>query len=287
MKTEEVNEPLQEAPADPVEDEVDEDLDQYPEDEPDGADGQEDAAAGTQETVDDADDDDGDLWDDWDDDDGADADDGSDAPESEPGSEPEPDAATEEPEADPSPADEPEAPAAPDANAELIDRLLTDLGYEGTAEEKVAKYKADNGISDPKQDDPAQKDPAQEETDIDTRAKRDLETLTKAYPDRMMNVKALKEIPEFGAVVRKMIASGCSMLEAYNEVVIGKVPSAKAEKQKAQAQSKSHLVGTPTAVRSSRFEPDTSELRELRRNFPDYSEERIRELYRKVQKNTR
>ena len=277
MKTEEVNEPLQEAPADPVEDEVDEDLDNNPEDEPDGADGQEDAAAGTQETVDDADDDDGDLWDDWDDDDGADADDGSDAPESEPESEPEPDAATEEP----------EAPAAPDANAELIDRLLTDLGYEGTAEEKVAKYKADNGISDPKQDDPAQKDPAQEETDIDTRAKRDLETLTKAYPDRMKNVKALKEIPEFDAVVRKMIASGCSMLEAYNEVVIGKVPSAKAEKQKAQAQSKSHLVGTPTAVRSSRFEPDTSELRELRRNFPDYSEERIRELYRKVQKNTR
>lgn len=283
MKTEEVNEPLQEAPADPVEDEVDEDLDNNPEDEPDGADGQEDAAAGTQETVDDADDDDGDLWDDWDDDDGADADDGSDAPESEP----EPDAATEEPEADPSPADEPEAPAAPDANAELIDRLLTDLGYEGTAEEKVAKYKADNGISDPKQDDPAQKDPAQEETDIDTRAKRDLETLTKAYPDRMKNVKALKEIPEFDAVVRKMIASGCSMLEAYNEVVIGKVPSAKAEKQKAQAQSKSHLVGTPTTVRSSRFEPDTSELRELRRNLPDYSKEQIRELYRKVQKNTR
>ena len=287
MKTEEVNEPLQEAPADPVDDEVDEDLDNDPEDEPEGADGQEDAAAGTQETVDDADDDDGDLWDDWDDDDGADADDGSDAPESEPESEPEPDAATEEPEADPSPADEPEAPAAPDANAELIDRLLTDLGYEGTAEEKVAKYKADNGISDPKPDDPAQEDPAQEETDIDTRAKRGLETLTKAYPDRMKNVKALKEIPEFDAVVRKMIASGCSMLKAYNEVVIGKVPSAKAEKQKAQAQSKSHLVGTPTTVRSIRFEPDTSELRELRRNFPDYSEERIRELYRKVQKNTR
>ena len=275
MKTEEVNEPLQEAPADPVEDEVDEDLDNDPEDEPEGADGQEDSAADTQEAGDDVDDDD--LWDDWDDDDGADADDGSDAPESEPESEPEPDAATEEP----------EAPAAPDANAELIDRLLTDLGYEGTAEEKVAKYKADNGISDPKQDDPAQKDPAQEETDIDTRAKRDLETLTKAYPDRMKNVKALKEIPEFDAVVRKMIASGCSMLEAYNEVVIGKVPSAKAEKQKAQAQSKSHLVGTSTAVRSSRFEPDALELRELRRNFPDYSESRIRELYRKVQKNTR
>lgn len=285
MKTEEVKEPLQEAPAEPAENEVDEDLDNDPEDEPEGADGQEDAAADAQE--DDADDDDGDLWDDWDDDDGADADDGSDAPESEPESESEPDAATEEPEADPSPADEPEAHAEPDANAELIDRLLTDLGYEGTAEEKVAKYKADNGISDPKQDDPAQEDPAQEETDIDTRAKRDLETLTKAYPDRMKNVKALKEIPEFDTVVRKMIASGCSMLEAYNEVVIGKVPSAKAEKQKAQAQSKSHLVGTPTTVRSSRFEPDTSELRELRRNFPDYSEERIRELYRKVQKNTR
>ncbi len=275
MKTEEVNEPLQEAPADPVEDEVDEDLDNDPEDEPEGADGQEDSAADTQEAGDDVDDDD--LWDDWDDDDGADTDDGSDAPESEPESEPEPDAATEEP----------EAPAAPDANAELIDRLLTDLGYEGTEEEKVAKYKADNGISDPKQDDPAQEDPAQEEADIDTRAKRDLETLTKAYPDRMKNVKALKEIPEFDAVVRKMIASGCSMLEAYNEVVIGKVPSAKAEKQKAQAQSKSHLVGTSTAVRSSRFEPDALELRELRRNFPDYSESRIRELYRKVQKNTR
>lgn len=276
MKTEEVKEPLQEAPADPVEDEVDEDLDNDPEDEPEGADGQEDAAADTQE--DDADDDDGDLWDDWDDDDGADADDGSDAPESET----EPDAATEEPEADPSPADEPEAPAEPDANAELIDCLLTDLGYEGTAEEKVAKYKADNGISEPKPE-----EPAQAEADLDTRAKRDLETLTKAYPERMKGVKALKDIPEFDAVVRKMISSGCSMLEAYNDVVIGKVPSAKAEKQKAQAQSKSHLVGTSTAVRSSRYEPDASELRELRRNFPDYSESRIRELYRKVQKNTR
>nr|DAG70161.1 MAG TPA: hypothetical protein [Caudoviricetes sp.] len=276
MKTEEVKEPLQEAPAEPVEDEVDEDLDNDPEDEPEGADGQEDAAADTQEAEDDVDDDD--LWDDWDDDDGADADDGSDAPESEP----EPDAATEEEEADPAHSDEPEAPADPDANAELIDRLLTDLGYEGTAEEKVAKYKADNGISEPKPE-----EPAQEEADLDTRAKRDLETLTKAYPERMKGVKALKDIPEFDAVVRKMIASGCSMLEAYNDVVIGKVPSAKAEKQKAQAQSKSHLVGTSTAVRSSRFEPDASELRELRRNFPDYSESRIRELYRKVQKNTR
>ena len=276
MKTEEVKEPLQEAPAEPVEDEVDEDLDNDPEDEPEGKDGQEDATADTQEAEDDVDDDD--LWDDWDDDDGADADDGSDAPESEP----EPDAATEEEEADPAPADEPEAPAEPDANAELIDRLLTDLGYEGTAEEKVAKYKADNGISEPKPE-----EPAQEEADLDTRAKRDLETLTKAYPERMKGVKALKDIPEFDAVVRKMIASGCSMLEAYNDVVIGKVPSAKAEKQKAQAQSKSHLVGTSTAVRSSRYEPDASELRELRRNFPDYSESRIRELYRKVQKNTR
>lgn len=268
MKTEEVKEPLQEAPAEPVEDEVDEDLDNDPEDEPEGAD--------EQETEDDADDDD--LWDDWDDDDGADADDGSDAPESET----EPDAVTEEEEADPAPADEPEAPAEPDANAKLIDRLLTDLGYDGTAEEKVAKYKADNGISEPKPE-----EPAQEEADLDTRAKRDLETLTKAYPERMKGVKALKDIPEFDAVVRKMIASGCSMLEAYNDVVIGKVPSAKAEKQKAQAQSKSHLVGTSTAVRSSRYEPDASELRELRRNFPDYSESRIRELYRKVQKNTR
>lgn len=276
MKTEEVKEPLQEAPAEPVEDEVDEDLDNDPGDEPEGADGQEDAAADTQEAEDDVDDDD--LWDDWDDDDGADADDGSDAPESEP----EPDAATEEEEADPAHSDEPEAPAEPDANAELIDRLLTDLGYEGTAEEKVAKYKADNGISEPKPE-----EPAQEEADLDTRAKRDLETLTKAYPERMKGVKALKDIPEFDAVVRKMISSGCSMLEAYNDVVIGKVPSAKAEKQKAQAQSKSHLVGTSTAVRSSRYEPDASELRELRRNFPDYSESRIRELYRKVQKNTR
>lgn len=276
MKDKEVKEPLQEAPAEPAEDEVDEDLDNDPEDEPEGADEQEDAVADTQETEDDVDDDD--LWDDWDDDDGADADDGSDAPESEP----EPDAATEEEEADPAPADEPEAPAESDANAELIDRLLTDLGYEGTAEEKVAKYKADNGISEPKPE-----EPAQEEADLDTRAKRDLETLTKAYPERMKGVKALKDIPEFDAVVRKMIASGCSMLEAYNDVVIGKVPSAKAEKQKAQAQSKSHLVGTSTAVRSSRYEPDASELRELRRNFPDYSESRIRELYRKVQKNTR
>ena len=114
-----------------------------------------------------------------------------------------------------------------------------------------------------------------------------METLSKAYPERMKGIKALKDIPEFDAVVRKIVSSGCSMLEAYNEVVIGKVPSAKSEKQKAQAQSKSHLVGTSTAVRSSRFDPDTSELRELRRSFPDYTEERIRELYRKVQKNTR
>ncbi len=276
-QTDEVKDPLQEeVPAAPVEDEVDEDLDNDPEDEPEGADGQEDAAADTQEAEDDVDDDD--LWDDWDDDDGSDADNVSDDPESEP----DPDAATDAPEADPSPADEQEDPAEPDANTELIDRLLTDLGYEGTAEEKVAKYKSDNGISDPKPD-----EPVQAETDLDTRAKRDLETLAKAYPERMKGIKALKDIPEFDAVVRKIVSSGCSMLEAYNEVVIGKVPSAKSEKQKAQAQSKSHLVGTSTAVRSSRFDPDTSELRELRRSFPDYTEERIRELYRKVQKNTR
>ena len=275
-QTDEVKDPLQEeVPASPVEDEVEEDLDNDPEEEPENEDGQEDTAASAQEADGSADDEeDGDLWDDWDDDDGADADDASDAP----ASEPDPDA----PEADPSPIDEPEAPAEPDANAELIDRLLTDLGYEGTAEEKVAKYKSDNGISDPKPD-----EPVQAETDLDTRAKRDLETLAKAYPERMKGIKALKDIPEFDAVVRKIVSSGCSMLEAYNEVVIGKVPSAKSEKQKAQAQSKSHLVGTSTAVRSSRFDPDTSELRELRRSFPDYTEERIRELYRKVQKNTR
>lgn len=275
-QTDEVKDPLQEeVPAAPVEDEVEEDLDNDPEEEPENEDGQEDTAASAQEADGSADDEeDGDLWDDWDDDDGADADDASDAP----ASEPDPDA----PEADPSPTDEPEVPAEPDANAELIDRLLTDLGYEGTAEEKVAKYKSDNGISDPKPD-----EPVQAETDLDTRAKRDLETLAKAYPERMKGIKALKDIPEFDAVVRKIVSSGCSMLEAYNEVVIGKVPSAKSEKQKAQAQSKSHLVGTSTAVRSSRFDPDTSELRELRRSFPDYTEERIRELYRKVQKNTR
>lgn len=277
-QTDEVKDPLQEkTPADPVEDEVAEDLDNDPEEEPENEGGQDDTSASAQEADGSADDeDDGDLWDDWDDDDGADADDASDAPESEP----EHDAATEE--ADPAPSDEPEVPAEPDANAELIDRLLTDLGYEGTAEEKVAKYKSDNGISDPKPD-----EPVQAETDLDTRAKRDLETLAKAYPERMKGIKALKDIPEFDAVVRKIVSSGCSMLEAYNEVVIGKVPSAKSEKQKAQAQSKSHLVGTSTAVRSSRFDPDTSELRELRRSFPDYTEERIRELYRKVQKNTR
>lgn len=279
-RTDEVKDPLQEkTPADPVEDEVAEDLDNDPEEEPEDEDGQEDTAASAQEADGGADDDDdGDLWDDWDDDDGSDADDASDDPESEP----DPDAATDAPETDPSPADEQEDPAEPDANAELIDRLLTDLGYEGTAEEKVAKYKSDNGISDPKPD-----EPVQAETDLDTRAKRDLETLAKAYPERMKGIKALKDIPEFDAVVRKIVSSGCSMLEAYNEVVIGKVPSAKSEKQKAQAQSKSHLVGTSTAVRSSRFDPDTSELRELRRSFPDYTEERIRELYRKVQKNTR
>lgn len=279
-QTDEVKDPLQEeVPAAPVEDEVEEDLDNDPEEDPENEDGQEDTAASAQEADGSADDeDDGDLWDDWDDDDGADADDASDAPESEP----EHDAATEEEEADPAPSDEPVAPAEPDANAKLIDRLLTDLGYEGTAEEKVAKYKSDNGISDPKPD-----EPVQAETDLDTRAKRDLETLAKAYPERMKGIKALKDIPEFDAVVRKIVSSGCSMLEAYNEVVIGKVPSAKSEKQKAQAQSKSHLVGTSTAVRSSRFDPDTSELRELRRSFPDYTEERIRELYRKVQKNTR
>lgn len=278
-RTDEVKDPLQEkTPADPVEDEVAEDLDNDPDEEPEDEDGQDDTAASAQEADGSADDeDDGDLWDDWDDD-GADADDASDAPESEP----DPDAATDAPEADPSPTDEQEDPAEPDANAELIDRLLTDLGYEGTAEEKVAKYKSDNGISDPKPD-----EPVQAETDLDTRAKRDLETLAKAYPERMKGIKALKDIPEFDAVVRKIVSSGCSILEAYNEVVIGKVPSAKSEKQKAQAQSKSHLVGTSTAVRSSRFDPDTSELRELRRSFPDYTEERIRELYRKVQKNTR
>ena len=276
-QTDEVKDPLQEeAPAAPVEDEVEEDLVNDPEEEPEDENGQEDTVASAQEADGSADDeDDGDLWDDWDDDDGSDASD-------DPASEPDPDAATDAPETDPSPADEQEDPAESDANAELIDRLLTDLGYEGTAEEKVAKYKSDNGISDPKPD-----EPVQAETDLDTRAKRDLETLAKAYPERMKGIKALKDIPEFDAVVRKIVSSGCSMLEAYNEVVIGKVPSAKSEKQKAQAQSKSHLVGTSTAVRSSRFDPDTSELRELRRSFPDYTEERIRELYRKVQKNTR
>ena len=279
-QTDEVKDPLQEeTPADPVEDEVAEDLDNDPEEEPEDENGQDDTAASAQEADGGVDDEeDGDLWDDWDDDDGADADNASDDPESEP----DPDAATDALEADPSPADEQEDHAEPDANAELIDRLLTDLGYEGTAEEKVAKYKSDNGISDPKPD-----EPVQAETDLDTRAKRDLETLSKAYPERMKGIKSLKDIPEFDAVVRKIVSSGCSMLEAYNEVVIGKVPSAKSEKQKAQAQSKSHLVGTSTAVRSSRFDPDTSELRELRRSFPDYTEERIRELYRKVQKNTR
>ena len=268
-QTDEVKDPLQEeVPAAPVEDEVEEDLVNDPEDEPEDENGHEDTAASAQEADGGADDDE----------DGADADDASDDPESEP----DPDAATDAPEADPSPADEQEDSAEPDANAELIDRLLTDLGYEGTAEEKVAKYKSDNGISDPKPD-----EPVQAETDLDTRAKRDLETLAKAYPERMKGIKALKDIPEFDAVVRKIVSSGCSMLEAYNEVVIGKVPSAKSEKQKAQAQSKSHLVGTSTAVRSSRFDPDTSELRELRRSLPDYTEERIRELYRRVQKNTR
>lgn len=178
-----------------------------------------------------------------------------------------------------------------DQNLEILDRLLSEMGYVGTPEEKLEKYKKENGISEaapetdeaPKTDEPD----TEEDSGLDARAKRDLETLSKAYPERLKGVKSLHEIPNFQNVIQKMVQTGCSMLDAYTSEIVEKEPSAKNERKKTQESGKSHLVGTQTAQRSSRFDPDTAEMRELKRNFYGYSEEKIRELYRKVQKNTR
>ena len=178
-----------------------------------------------------------------------------------------------------------------DQNLEILDRLLSEMGYEGTPEEKLEKYKKENGISEaapeaeeaPKTDEPD----TEEDSGLDARAKRDLDTLSKAYPERLKGVKSLHEIPNFQNVIQKMVQTGCSMLDAYTSEIVEKEPSAKNERKKTQESGKSHLVGTQTTQRSSRFDPDTAEMRELKRNFYGYSEEKIRELYRKVQKNTR
>lgn len=244
---EENSEDIEDTEADPSEDEAEI--------------GQSDIKTADTDDEDDADLDD--LWDDWDD------------------SEDEPTETEIEPEKETVTETETESEPPMDEKDKLLDRLLTDLGYEGTAKEKLAKYKAENGIKDEKKE-----QPTTEQKDLEARAKTDFETIAKAYPDRMKGIKRLQDIPEFDAVIRKMVADGCSMLEAYNEVVVGNVPSAKAEKAKAREQSKSHLIGTQTTVKSSRYEPDTAEMRELRRNFPQYSEEQIRKLYRKVQQNT-
>lgn len=178
-----------------------------------------------------------------------------------------------------------------DQNLEILDRLLSEMGYEGTPEEKLEKYKKENGISEaapeteeaPKTDEPD----TEEDSGLDVRAKRDLDTLSKAYPERLKGIKSLHEIPNFQNVIQKMVQTGCSMLDAYTSEIVEKEPSAKNERKKTQESGKSHLVGTQTTQRSSRFDPDTAEMRELKRNFYGYSEEKIRELYRKVQKNTR
>lgn len=178
-----------------------------------------------------------------------------------------------------------------DQNLEILDRLLSEMGYEGTPEEKLEKYKKENGISEaaPETDEaPKTKEPdTEEDSGLDARAKRDLDTLSKAYPERLKGVKSLHEIPNFQNVIQKMVQTGCSMLDAYTSEIVEKEPSAKNERKKTQESGKSHLVGTQTTQRSSRFDPDTAEMRELKRNFYGYSEEKIRELYRKVQKNTR
>ncbi len=178
-----------------------------------------------------------------------------------------------------------------DQNLEILDRLLSEMGYEGTPEEKLEKYKKENGISEaapeteeaPKTDEPD----TEGDSGLDARAKRDLDTLSKAYPERLKGVKSLHEIPNFQNVIQKMVQTGCSMLDAYTSEIVEKEPSAKNERKKTQESGKSHLVGTQTTQRSGRFDPDTAEMRELKRNFYGYSEEKIRELYRKVQKNTR
>lgn len=178
-----------------------------------------------------------------------------------------------------------------DQNLEILDRLLSEMGYEGTPEEKLEKYKKENGISEsaPETDEaPKTKEPdTEEDSGLDARAKRDLDTLSKAYPERLKGVKSLHEIPNFQNVIQKMVQTGCSMLDAYTSEIVEKEPSAKNERKKTQESGKSHLVGTQTTQRSGRFDPDTAEMRELKRNFYGYSEEKIRELYRKVQKNTR
>lgn len=275
MSTEEVKEPMQDEAVDDTDEVIGEEETEEQTEETDAAQTEE-AEAEEAEKTDAEADDDWDDWDDWDDDT-----EDSEKPEAE-AEEPIRTVETEADDETPPEAQQTEdSPEPKNEQSELLDRLLSDMGYEGTTEEKVAKYKADNGDAEKKQE------TAPAPLGVEERAKRDLETLTKAYPDRMKGIKALNEIPQIDPIVRKMVQTGCSMLDAYNEIVVGNVQSAKAVKQKAQEQSKNHLVGTVTTQRASRYDPDTAEMRELRRSLPGYSEARIRELYRKVQKNTK
>lgn len=270
----------------------------------------------TDPVADDPEEDDGSDWDDFDEEENSDdpvneeheeqsIDEGDDDSDWEDSEEDAPDDAPEEPEKEEQEQDTPvvesqqedaEKPEAvpdqpKDQNLEILDRLLSEMGYVGTPEEKLEKYKKENGISEsaPETDEaPKTKEPdTEEDSGLDARAKRDLDTLSKAYPERLKGVKSLHEIPNFQNVIQKMVQTGCSMLDAYTSEIVEKEPSAKNERKKTQESGKSHLVGTQTAQRSSRFDPDTAEMRELKRNFYGYSEEKIRELYRKVQKNTR
>ena len=106
-----------------------------------------------------------------------------------------------------------------DQNLEILDRLLSEMGYEGTPEEKLEKYKKENGISEAAtetEEAPKTKEPdTEEDSGLDARAKRDLDTLSKAYPERLKGVKSLHEIPNFQNVIQKMVQTGCSMLDAY------------------------------------------------------------------------
>lgn len=280
MPTEEVKEPMQDEAVDDTdevigEEEPEEQTEEADAVHPDDAEADEAEKTEAEKTEAEADDD-WDDWDDWDDDTEdpekpeAEAEESGSAEETEDGDAEPPEAQQTE-----------ESPEPKNEQSELLDRLLSDMGYEGTTEEKVAKYKADNGDAEKRQE------TAPAPLGVEERAKRDLETLTKAYPDRMKGIKSLNEIPQIDPIVRKMVQTGCSMLDAYNDIVVGNVQSARAVKQKAQEQSKNHLVGTVTTQRASRYDPDTAEMRELRRSLPGYSEARIRELYRKVQKNTK
>jgi len=132
------------------------------------------------------------------------------------------------------------------------------------------------------------KTPAPPLTGSIARKVNELNRLRAAYPADFTKIGEMRELPDADKLIGHMIRSNSGIVEAYQTLHSADTAKKATEAAREKEAGKSHLtsVGNVKQHAPSPVSIDTSQMRELKRNFPDKTEKEIRELYRKVMKHS-